>query len=208
MEVGGLAGRELRLVTTMRVYWDRILVADVSDVPMAIERMPLQSARLRWRGFSAELTPDGREPFGYDYHRVALEAPWKLMPGRYTREGDVMELTRQVDDRFVVSRPGDELAVSFDASSLPLLPDGRRHTYLLHAVGYSKEMNLHSASPDEAAPLPFRAMSRYPYPASERYPHPGDLDRFHTRIVTRSIPPLIAVAADTSRRDRARAGQP
>ena len=43
------------------------------------------AADLRWRGFSAERTPDGREPFAYDYERVSPQSPWKVLPGRYTR---------------------------------------------------------------------------------------------------------------------------
>jgi len=40
------------------------------------------------------------------------------MPGRYTREGDVRELVREEDDRFVISRPGDEIALSFDQAAI------------------------------------------------------------------------------------------
>ena len=76
-------------------------------------------ADLRWRGFSAEMTPDGREPFGYDYQRVSPTSPWKLMAGRYTRDGDVRPLCATTDDMFVISRPGDEIALSFDAAALP-----------------------------------------------------------------------------------------
>jgi len=127
----------------------------------------------------------------YDYARVLLEAPWKLMPGRYTREGDVAELVARTDDRFVVSRPGDELALSFDASVLAPLPPDSRRTFLLHTVGYSKEMDLYSASPDAALPIPFRAMSRYPYAWPDRYPHEEDLERWHTRVIARQIPVLV-----------------
>lgn len=182
--------RQVRIVTNMRVYWDQILIATAANEPPPIETVPLRAATLRWRGFSAEDAPDGREPWGYDYAKVLLDTPWKLMPGRYTREGDVSELIAKTDDRFVVSRPGDELALSFDASALPPLPPGTRRTFLLYSVGYSKEMDLHSVSPDEAAPLPFRGMTRYPYDWPERYPHPEDLDRFHTRTIRRSIPRL------------------
>ena len=131
-------------------------------------------ADLRWRGFSAETTPDGREPFGYDYQRVSTAVPWKVMVGRYTREGDVRPLLRATDDMFVVSRPGDEIALAFDARALPPLPAGWTRTFLLYVHGYSKEMNPRSASPDTVAPLPFRGMTSYPYPAGRALPaHEG-----------------------------------
>ena len=156
------------------------------------------SAVLRWRWFSAEWTPDGREPFGYDYSEVSPVSPWKNMPGRYTREGDVRELLAKVDDVFVVSRPGDEIALSFDGRRLPALPDGWSRTFLLYADGFSKEMDLHSASPDRLAPLPFHGMTRYPYEAPEAYPsgpaHRAYLARYNTRVVKRMLPSLDAVA--------------
>ncbi len=46
--------------------------ADADDPPR-----PGRRATLRWRGFSAEVTPDGREPLGYDYARVRRVSPWK-----------------------------------------------------------------------------------------------------------------------------------
>jgi tetratricopeptide (TPR) repeat protein len=190
LDVTRYAGRPLRLVTSMRVYWDRIAVGDLDALEPRPVVLATQQADLHWRGFSAETSPDTREPYGYDYSRVSARSPWKLMPGRYTREGDVRELLRDVDDRFVISRPGDELTLSFDASALPPLERGMRRTFLLYASGYSKEMDLHSASPDVATPIPFRAMPRYPYASSVRYPHQADVDRIHTRHVGRVLPLL------------------
>jgi hypothetical protein len=193
------ASREVRLTTSMRIYWDQIRVASVHTgaVPR-ITRLEAATADLRWRGFSAEVTPDGREPYGYDYDRVSPQSPWKLLPGRYTREGDVRELLAGVDDRFVVSRPGDEVALSFDAEAVPALRPGWTRTYLLHSVGYSKEMDRNSASPDQAWPLPFRTMTRYPYAAPERYPdtpaHRDYVNRWNTRVVGRTLPPLELIA--------------
>ena len=159
-----------------------------------IARLDPAVADLRWRGFSAEVRPDGREPLSYDYDRVSQTTPWKLMPGRYTREGDVRELLRDVDDMFVVSRTGDEMSVVFDAAALPPAGAGTARTYLLYAHGYSKEMDLSSASPDQVAPLPFRGMSEYPYAAPERYPdtlaHRAYVERYNTRVVGRTMPPL------------------
>ena len=72
---------------------------------------------------------------------------------------------------FVVSRPGDEIALSFDAAALPPLAAGWTRTFLLYADGFSKEMDINSASPDTVAPLPFHGMTRYPYGPEERHPH-------------------------------------
>jgi Tfp pilus assembly protein PilF len=202
-----------RIRTNMRIYWDQIQVAtrdtstnsnsNASSNSKQTSRQPKITrldpivADLHWRGFSAEATTEA--PFTYDYARVSTVNPWKQMPGRYTREGDVRELLRAVDDMFVVSRPGDEIALSFDARALLPLRHGWTRTYLLHSDGFSKEMNLHSASPDYAAPLPFHTMSRYPYRPPEAYPMtPARRDyikRYNTRVVGRPLPAIELGAA-------------
>ena len=185
--------REVRIVTNMRIYWDQILVG-TSDAtaPVAMVRLDPSEALLRWRGYSAEMTPDGREPYGYDYSRVSFTSPWKTMPGRYTREGDVRELLNRTDDMFVISRPGDEIALSFDAQKLGGLRQGWKRTFLLYADGFSKEMDINSASPDQVLPLPFHGMSGYPYPAGERYPmtlaRRRYVERYNTRVVRYQVP--------------------
>jgi hypothetical protein len=186
------SSREVRIVTNMRIYWDQIQVADrdAIDAPR-LTRLDAAVADLRWRGFSGETTPDGREPFRYDYDHVSTTMPWKTFVGRYTREGDVRALLRGGDDMFVISRPGDEIALSFDAHALPALPAGWSRSFLLYAHGYSKEMNPRSASPDTVGPLPFRAMTKYPYGSDEHYPddaaHRDYLDRINTRVITKSF---------------------
>jgi hypothetical protein len=214
---------EVRIDTTMRIYWDSVLVADgdqgsgfrvqgsgdqasglrlqasgssenseMSRGSVRLSRLDPMTATLRWRGFSEEVSPDGREPFGYDYSLVTPESPWKLMPGRYTREGDVRELLTGVDDMFVVSRPGDEVALAFDATALPPLTRGWTRTFLLYADGFSKEMDPHSSSPDTLEPLPFHAMAHYPYAHPERYPddeaHREYVKRYNTRTVLKAVP--------------------
>ncbi len=116
------ASREVRIVTNMRIYWDQILVdTSPADLPIKLTRLAPSVADLRWRGFSHEYSPNGREPMTYDYAKVSFTSPWKVMTGRYTREGDVRELLSASDDIFVISRPGDELVLSFAASKLPPL---------------------------------------------------------------------------------------
>jgi tetratricopeptide (TPR) repeat protein len=189
------AASRVRIVTSMKIYWDRILV-DTSDGRAQTTQVTLDpaSASLRWRGFSREGSPDGREPLGYDYDTVSSASPWKLLPGHYTREGDVRELLIATDDRFVIARSGDEIALSFDAASMPPLPAGWTRTFLFYGDGFSKEMDLHSASPDVLDPIPFHGMTHYPFAPSERPPltpaQASDAERYHTRIVARPLPPL------------------
>jgi tetratricopeptide (TPR) repeat protein len=188
------ASREVRIVTTMRIAWDQIVVASAARESTRLTKLEPIAADLRWRGFSAETSPDGREPFGYDYHRVSAVDPWKVPAGRYTREGDVRPLLGTVDDMFVISRPGDQISLSFDARALPPLAAGWTRTFLLYVHGYSKEMNPRSAVPETVAPLPFRAMTKYPYGPDERYPWTPALReydaRYNTRVVTRTVPTI------------------
>jgi hypothetical protein len=190
----------VRIVTNMRIYWDQILVdTSGSRESTRVTRIDPAVADLRWRGFSATTTPDGREPFGYDYGRVSRTSPWKTMVGRYTRPGDVRPLLLGVDDMFVVAQPGDEIALSFEHSALPPLAPGSSRTFLLYADGFSKEMDIRSARPDAVDPLPFHAMRGYPYGGDERYPstpaHRDYLARYNTRVVSRPLPPLETSAS-------------
>ncbi|PYS69087.1 MAG: hypothetical protein DMF69_18065, partial [Acidobacteria bacterium] len=186
------SNREVRIVTSMRIYWDQILV-DTSAGESLTKQIHLDpiAANLRWRGFSAEVTPDGREPFGYDYQKVSLMSPWKTMTGSYTREGDVRELLLKSDDMFVIARPGDEISLAFDARKLPSLPRGWTRTFLLYADGYSKEMDINSAAPDQVGPLPFHGMTKYPYSSSETYPFTPErrayIERYNTRKVRNNV---------------------
>jgi hypothetical protein len=187
----------VRLVTNMRIYWDRIAVGEevrgLDLEPVALDPVV---ARLSERGFSAEAFVDGKGPLSFEYARVGWASPWKVMPGRYTRAGDVRALLVETDDLFVVSRPGDEVALSFEGLAPP--SEGTERTYLLLGDGFSKEMDINSASPDVVVPLPYHGMARYPYPASER---PRRLRRqdalqakYNTRVVPRPLVPLELAA--------------
>ncbi len=196
------SNREVRIVTNMRILWDQILVDTSGEqTPLRMMRLDPVGADLRWRGFSREITPDGREPFGYDYEQISFTSPWKVMPGRYTREGDVRELLLKSDDMFVISRPGDAISLSFDARKLPQVRAGWTRTFLLYADGYSKEMDINSASPDQVSPLPFHGMTKYPYADPETYPMTAArrayIDKYNTRLVTAEIPSIDTVLTNT-----------
>ena len=117
----------------------------------------------------------------------------------FTREGDVRPLLTAADDRFVIARPGDEIALEFPATALTPLPDGWSRTYFLRADGYSKEMDPNSGSPYTVEPLPFHRMTRYPYdPGRERYPESPEFVAYRNTWNTRAtahatggLPPLV-----------------
>jgi hypothetical protein len=201
-----LAGRlrpgehEVRIATNMRIYWDQVLVAEWAPIDDAdIHRLDPADARLRARGFSAEVRPDGRPPTLYDYARVTRTSPWKTMPGSYTREGDVRPLLMQTDDMFAIAKPGDEIAIAFDAATAGALPDGWSRTFVLVADGFSKEMDINSASPHGVAPLPFHAMRAYPYRPPEHYPdtaeHQQYQETYNTRVVVKEVTSIDVVAS-------------
>jgi hypothetical protein len=148
-----------------------------------------------------------QEPLTFDYHRVTPSSPWKQMPGRYTREGAVDDLLATVDDRFVIARPGDDVALSFEAAALPSLREGWTRTFLLHGDGFSKEMDINSASPDQAWPLPSHAMTQYPIdrchardaecaafrPGTATIDEPEWFTRYNTRVIGRQVPRLAGM---------------
>jgi cytochrome c-type biogenesis protein CcmH/NrfG len=176
---------ELRIATDMRIYWDQILVAsEVDRPPLVTHAIDPAVAVLRERGFSVEARPDGRDPVLYDYDRVTADSPWKVMTGRFTRTGDVRALLARSDDLYVISKPGDEIAVTFPA---PPVRAGWRRTFLLKGDGFSKEMDINSASPDRVGPLPFHRMTGYPYSSAERYPSTPEHERYRAEYNTRVV---------------------
>jgi hypothetical protein len=197
----------VRISTSMRIYWDRVAIGTALTQPnVRTVHLDPASAMLRERGFSADIQPDGQQPSTYEYAQVSTVSPWKSMPGRYTRQGDVRALLTRADDMFVVAKPGDEIALSFDAAATLPVPAGWTHTFFLLADGYSKEMDIHSASPDAVAPLPFHRMSEYPYKAPEQYPDTAAyrtyLETYNTRAVVRPEPLMETLMADRSGQPR------
>ncbi len=187
--------RLVRIVTSMRLHWDRIrLATDLAGRP-ATSVLEATRARLRWRGFPALASPAGSGPVSYDYGRDEPRVSWKSHVGQFTGYGDVRELLASTDDRYVITRPGDEIALEFDAAALPRLPAGWRRDWMLYADGFGKDMDLNSASPDTVDPLPWHGMPSYPPPPGTTSPFAGAalqeaLDRYHTRRVSLPVLPL------------------
>ncbi len=163
----------LRIRTNMEVFWDQIYAGiDVSEQTLVKHELHPVVADLRALGYPREFSPDGANPTVYDYHRLDLGVPFKNMMGQFTDHGDVRQLLRKVDDQFVILARGEEVALEFDASSLPQLPEGWSRTLILHSDGYCKDMDLYTAFPDTVEPLPYHGMTNYPPTPSSSSPNP------------------------------------
>jgi hypothetical protein len=180
----------VRITTSQRIYWDQILVATVvPGVDLEVTELSPDRAELGFRGYPASVNPDGRAPNIYDYSQISATELWDQQQGYYTRYGDVRELVEDVDDRYVLTKHGDELTLSFEADRLPPLPPGWQRTFLVFADGFGKDMDLNSAYSDTVEPLPFHNMSQYPYAPGEAFPdtdvHRRDRKTYHTRRLDR-----------------------
>lgn len=163
--------RRLRIRTNLALYWDRIAI-DERPAPrdVAIHSMQVQSARLRFKGFSSfepryaetgEHSMPQPERFVYRTYRFA--APWNPLIGRYTRYGAVDELLRDTDSLMTVFGSGDELLLEFDAAGLPEPAPGWQRSYLLYLDGFVKDGDKYTAHAGTLEPIPYAGMQAYPY---------------------------------------------
>ncbi|HEY3964300.1 MAG TPA: CRTAC1 family protein [Planctomycetaceae bacterium] len=175
----------LRIATNLEFFWDAVFfTVDEDPAPLEVARLPVASADLHYRGFSAIIPRPGFAPDGYDYKRVSTAPKWAPMAGLFTRYGDVTELLQADDDLQVVFGSGDELTVAFRAPDKGP-PPGWKRDFLLHNVGWDKDNDLNVVTSQGVEPLPFHGMSGYPYRADEHFPdtdrHRDYLRKYQTR---------------------------
>lgn len=181
--------RRLRIVSDLWLSWDRIAwsVAPADEEPRVVARLDPTVADLRFRGYSAPVRRAPNAPHGFDYAAVSTSPRWLPFPGRYTRYGDVRELLAAADDRSVVMAAGDELALAFDAASLPPVAEGWTRTVFLESHGWDKDADRNTWEADQVGPLPFRAMSGYPYGPGESFPDTELHRRYRREWLTRVV---------------------
>jgi hypothetical protein len=169
----------IRVVSTLRLYWDEIRLAiDGDDAPLEVRELAAGSAELRRRGFSlplrrelaaGEADPDNA-PERFEFERLADSPRWNQHPGKYTRLGQCQELLTTVDDRYVIMGAGDALTIVFDGSKLPPVREGWRRDWLVYLDGWAKDRDPNTTLAERVEPLPFHGMSGYPYRDDERFP--------------------------------------
>ncbi|MFZ3217633.1 MAG: FG-GAP-like repeat-containing protein [Candidatus Acidiferrales bacterium] len=180
--------RFIRISTNLRVYWDRIRVDNsAEDTPFTLTEVPLAEAKLQFRGYPRVVEGNPKNDLSYVYEDVSATGPYARQIGNYTRYGDVTDLMRKADDEYVIFGSGDEVAVDFDSTHLPDIPQGWTRDYFFYANGFAKDMDFYAAHGDTVAPLPFHTTVPYPYPDGVAYPEdPQHLDymlKYNTRGV-------------------------
>ncbi len=191
-DVTGVVGPgtpRFRIRTNLEIRWDRAwLAVDRGEGSLVRTAATPAEATLRFAGFPREVSPDGREPKVNDYSRMDAAVPgFRVMRGEYTRFGDVLPLVRDADDRYVVFRNGEEIALRFRVADFPAPGEGRVRDFLLETTGWCKDMDHYTATPDTVEPLPFLGMGAFPPPPGQRYPedepHREWRRVFNTRVV-------------------------
>ena len=183
------ASPRFRIRTNLEIYWDRIrLAVDRGEGGLVRTTAAPAAAVLRFAGFPREVSPDGKHPKVNDYGLMDPAVPgFKALRGAYTRFGDVLPLVKDADDRFVVFRNGEEIALRFRVADFPPLREGWTRTFLLETTGWCKDMDYHTAEFETVEPLPYLSMPEYPPPPGKGYPddeaHRAWRREWNTRVV-------------------------
>jgi Tfp pilus assembly protein PilF len=181
--------RRLRLATNLEIFWDRIGWAEGRpDVRLEPHRLPLASADVRYRGYSVTEQQSASSPERPRYQLAGTTARWLDLRGYHTRFGDVGELLKEVDDRYVIMNAGDELAMRFPEA--PAVTLGSVRDFVLVGDGWEKDGDFNTSFSRTVLPLPTHASARYATAPTrlEDDPvfreHHRDFEEYHTRWVS------------------------
>jgi tetratricopeptide (TPR) repeat protein len=181
--------RRLRLATNLEIFWDRLGWAiGRPDVVLQPRRLDLLTADLAYRGYSPTDQPSPSVPARPRYAIEGTGQRWRDLEGYYTRFGDVRDLLRNIDDRYVIMNAGDELRLRF--REVPPPAPGFVRDFVVIGDGWVKDGDYNTGFSRTVLPLPTHRIGRY-----DRAPrqleddpvyreHPEDFAEYHTRYVT------------------------
>lgn len=185
--------RRVRLRTNLEIYWDKIEWAvGLPDTKLETRMLDPTMADLHFRGYSVIDRENTGAPEVPDYNRIAgTKQRWADLAGYYTRFGDVRELLKQIDDRYVIVNSGDEMSLRFAEQPPP--PAGWVRDFVIVGDGWIKDGDYNSTFSDTVQPLPHHAEDNYvtrpgrleDEPAYKQ--HPEDWQTYHTRYVTPDV---------------------
>ncbi len=188
--------RRIRIVNNLKVYWDAIRIDQTPDArEVRVAQVPLAEAALDFVGYPRETRLKPASDTIYSYTRRSMTGPYARAAGNYTRYGDVYDLLRASDDRFVVFGSGEGLKLEFDPRQLPALPEGWVRDYFFYADGFEKDLDFYAAHAFTVEPLPRHSVLPYPYPVGRDYPadaeHLGYQLEYNTRARSERMPPSL-----------------
>ena len=184
----------VRIRTNLEIYWDHLEWAvGIPDAPVKTVRLTPSSVDLHYRGYSVVNKPEsGAAPEVPDYYKLlSTKQAWRDLEGYYTRFGEVGELLKQIDDRYVIVASGDEM--SFRFPELPPPPAGWVRDFILMGDGWIKDGDYNSTFSRTVQPLPHHAQQEYETPPGKledevvyrRFPE--DWQKYHTRYVAPDV---------------------
>jgi len=185
----------VRIKTSLEIYWDQIQWAKgLPDLQVNTVRLNPNFTDLHYRGYSVIDRPDHGAPAPEvpDYQKLASsKQSWRDLIGYYTRYGEVTELLRDIDDRYVIVASGDELALRFPEQPPP--PAGWLRDFVFMGDGWIKDGDYNSTFSKTVLPLPYHAKQEYETPPARLEDewiykqHPEDWQQYHTRYVTPDV---------------------
>ena len=186
--------RRVRLRTNLEIYWDAIHWArGAPDTPLKEVTLDPLVADLHYRGYSVMHMPVGAgAPEVPDYNVIeGTKQHWRDLIGYYTRYGDIRELLKTIDDRYVIVNSGDEMSLHFAEQPPP--PAGWVRDFVIKGDGWIKDGDYNSTFSKTVLPLPYHAKNEYtarPGVLEDEWTyrhHPEDWQNYHTRYVTPEV---------------------
>jgi Tfp pilus assembly protein PilF len=186
--------RRVRLRTNLEIYWDSIHWAKgAPDAPLKETTLDPTVADLHYRGYSVMHMPVGAgAPEVPDYNQIeGTKQRWRDLIGYYTRYGDIRDLLKTIDDRYVIVNSGDEMSLRF-AEQPPPPPEWVRD-FIIKGDGWIKDGDYNSTWSKTVLPLPYHAKNEYttrPGALEDEWVyrmHPNDWRTYHTRYITPEV---------------------
>jgi hypothetical protein len=185
--------RRVRVRTNLEIYWDQIEWAQgLPDAPLKMVRLDPSMVDLHYRGYSVIHRPDSGAPEVPSYNTLlSTKQSWRDLVGYYTRYGEVGELLKAIDDRYVIVASGDEMSLRFPEQPPP--PAGWLRDYIIMGDGWIKDGDYNSTFSRTVLPLPYHAKQEYVTPPGKLEDewvyrqYPKDWQNYHTRYVTPDV---------------------